>query len=113
MINKFKNKIKTLRESHFPGKSVRSLDKELKPHFGEHYYAYISKFESGVLPPIEALEKIKEAYSLSSSEYDELMGCYLLEKFEDHLADAQRIGVNVELQPEPLLFRKVNKKKKL
>ncbi|MFA6297283.1 MAG: hypothetical protein WC629_01840 [Candidatus Paceibacterota bacterium] len=113
MLNKFKNKIKTLRETHFPGKSVRSLDKELKPHFGEHYYAYISKFESGVLPPIEVLEKIKEAYSLSSSEYDDLMRSYLMEKFEDHLADAQRIGVNVELQPEPLLFRKVNKKKKL
>jgi len=112
MINKFKNKIKTLRETHFPGQSVRSLKKELEPHFGEHYYAYISKFESGILPPIETLDKIKEAYSLTSSESEDLMKSYLLERFEDYLADAQRIGVNVELQPEPLLFRKVSKKKK-
>ncbi len=111
MLNKFKNKIKTLREAHFPGKSVRSLDKELKPYFGEHYYAYISKYESGLLPPVEALEKIKTAYSLTMQEYEDLMESYLLEKFEDHLADAQRAGVNVELQPEPLLFRKVTKKK--
>lgn len=111
MTNRFKNKIKTLREAHFPGKSVRSLDKELKPYFGEHYYAYISKFESGILPPTETLEKIKMAYSLSASEYDDLMQSYLLEKFEDHLADAQRAGVNVELKPKSLLFRKVNKKK--
>lgn len=113
MINKFKNKIRILREMHFPGQSVRSLKQELEPHFGEHYYAYISKFESGILPLIEALEKIKIAYSLSSSEYEDLMKSYLMEKFEDHLADAQRIGVNLELSSESLLFRKVNKKKRL
>jgi hypothetical protein len=112
MNNRFKNKIKTFREARFPGKSVRSLDKELKPYFGDHYYAYISKFESGILPPIEVLEKIKRAYSLNESEYDELMHSYLLEKIEDHLADASRVGVDVELKPKSLLFRKVNKKKK-
>lgn len=110
-MNKFKNKIKSLRELHFPGKSVRSLDKELKPYFGEHYYAYISKYESGILPSMDVLEKIKMSYSLTMSEYEDLMESYLLEKFEDHLADAQRAGVNVELQPESLLFRKVPKKK--
>jgi hypothetical protein len=111
MLNKFKNTIKTLRETHFPGKSVRSLDKELRPYFGEHYYAYISKYESGILPPIDALEKIKSAYSLTVTEYEDLMQSYLLEKIEDHLADAQRAGVDVELKPESLLFRKVPKKK--
>jgi len=111
MLNKFKNKIKTLRERHFPGRSVRGLNNELEPYFGEHYYAYISKFESGVLPPMDSLEKIKKAYDLTVSEYNDLIETYLLEKFEDHLADAQRVGVNVELQPQPLLFRKVSKKK--
>ncbi|AKM83837.1 TPA: hypothetical protein DCZ46_00670 [Candidatus Campbellbacteria bacterium] len=112
MINKFKNKIKSLREARFPGKSIRSLSKELEPYFGEHYYAYISKFESGVLPPIDSIKKIKNAYNLSENEYDDLVQAYLIEKFEDHVADVQRTGSSIELQPEPLLFRKVNKKKK-
>jgi hypothetical protein len=112
MPEKFKNKIKTLREIHFPGRSVRGLRAELEPHFGEHYYAYISKFELGVLPTIEALEKFNKAYNLSAEEYTDLMETYLVEKFEDHIADAQRIGVSVELRPEPILFRKVSKKKK-
>ena len=112
MINKFKNKIKSLREDRFPGKSIRSLNEELEPYFGEHYYAYISKFESGVLPPIDSIKKLKDAYSLSENEYEDLVKTYLVEKFEDHVADVQRTGASVELQPKPLLFRKVNKKKK-
>lgn len=112
MPEKFKNKIKALREIHFPGRSVRGLKAELEPHFGEHYYAYISKFELGVLPTIEALEKFNKAYKLTAEEYKDLMEAYLVEKFEDHIADAQRMGVPVELKPEPILFRKINKKRK-
>lgn len=112
MNDNFKNKIRSLRESHFPGRSTRSLDKELEPHFGKHFYAYISKIEAGALPSIDFIKKVKEAYSLSTSEYEDLVQAYFKERFENEIvADAQRSGV--ALEPQPLLFRKVNKKKKL
>lgn len=112
MNDNFKNKIRSLRESHFPGRSTRSLDKELESHFGKHFYAYISKIEAGALPSIDFIKKVKEAYSLSTSEYEDLVQAYFKERFENKIvADAQRSGV--ALEPQPLLFRKVNKKKKL
>lgn len=110
MINKFKNKIRFLREEHFPGKSVRSLDKELEPYFGKHFYAYVSKVESGILPSIDFIKKVKDAYNLSNSEYEDLVQVYLEQKFEDEIiVETQKSGI--ALEPEPLLFRKVNKKK--
>ena len=112
MNENFKNKIRSLRELHFPGRSIRSLDAELDSHFGKHFYAYISKIETGTLPSMDFVRKVKDAYKLSLSEYEDLVQLYLGQKFEDEFVnEAQRSGVSLE--PQPLLFRKVNKKKKL
>lgn len=112
MDDNFKTKIRELRESHFPGRSTRSLDGELESYFGKHFFAYISKIEAGALPSIDFIKKVKDAYSLSTKEYEDLVKLYFEERFENEIvADAQRSGV--ALQPQPLLFRKVNKKKKL
>ena len=110
MNENFKNKIRSLREIHFPGRSTRSLDKELKPHFGKHFYAYISKIEAGALPSIDFLKKVKNGYSLSTNEYEELVQLYFKERFENEIiAGAQKSGIAFE--PQPLLFRKTKKKK--
>lgn len=112
MNENFKNKIRLLREVHFPGRSIRNLDKELETYFGKHFYAYISKIEAGALPSMDFVKKVKDAYSLTVNEYEELVQLYLKQKFEDEIVtETQRSGV--ALEPQPLLFRKVNKKKKL
>lgn len=111
MDDNFKNKIKSLRENHFPGRSIRGLNEELESYFGKNFFAYISKIEAGVLPSIDFIKKIKSAYLLTDKEYEELVEAYLKEKFENEIvAEAERSGVSKE--PQPLLFRKVNKKKK-
>lgn len=111
MNENFKNKIRILREKHFPGHSIRSLSTELESQLGEHFYAYLSKIEAGALPSIEFLNKIRNAYKLTNDEYIELLNLYMKQKVEDV---SDRSGVAVETSAEPaLLFRKVNKKKKL
>lgn len=110
MNESFKNNIRALRESHFPGRSLRSLKDELESHLGEHFYAYLSKIEAGALPSIDFIKKIKEAYNLSKDEYEELVQSYFRQKFDDEFKnESQRSGVSLE---PSLLFRKVNKKKK-
>lgn len=112
MNEKFKNKIRSLRESHFPGRSIRNLDEELESYFGKHFYAYLSKVENGALPSLDFIKKIRDAYSLSVDEYEDLVQAYLKQKFEDEfITESQRSGIRLE--PEPLLFRKVNKKRSL
>jgi hypothetical protein len=111
MNENFKNKIRSLRESRFPGRSIRGLDKELELHFGKHFYAYISKIEAGALPSMDFIKKVKDAYALSVKDYEDLVQLYLKQKFEDEFVTVtQRSGISLE--PQPLLFRKVNKKKK-
>jgi len=111
MNENFKNKIRSLRELHFPGRSIRGLDKELETHFGKHFFAYISKIEAGALPSIDFRKKVKDAYSLSNQEYEDLVQSYFQERFENEIvAETQRSGVGLE--PQPLLFRKISKKKK-
>ena len=109
MDENFKNKIRSLREAHFPGRSIRSLDKELTPCLGEHFYAYISKIEAGALPSMDFIKKLKGAYELSISEYEDLVQSYLRQKFEDEFTDeSKRSGVSLE---PILIFREVKKKK--
>ena len=111
MNENFKNKIRTLRETHFPGRSIRNLDKELASYFGKNFFAYISKIEAGVLPSVEFVKKIKNAYSLTTKEYEDLIESYFKERFENEIvSETERSGVSIE--PKPLVFRKINKKKK-
>lgn len=109
MNEKFKNKIRILREKHFPGQSLRSLSTDLESKLGEHFYAYLSKIEAGALPSIEFLNKIRTAYKLTNDEYIDLLNLYMKQKVEDA---SERSGVAVETAVTPaLLFRKVNKRK--
>lgn len=111
MSKNFKNKMRSLREDHFPGRSIRSLNDELEPYFGKHFFAYISKIEAGTMPSLDFVKKLKDAYSLTVEEYEDLVKSYLKDKYENEIvAEAERSGIKEE--PEPLLFRKVNKKKK-
>src|SRR5258708_582841 len=83
MNESFKIKIRTLREQHFPGQSLRSLSSELESQLGEHFYAYLSKIEAGALPSIEFLNKIRNAYKLTNDEYIHLFNLYMRQKIED------------------------------
>lgn len=112
MNENFKNKIKSLRELHYPGRSIRGLNNELESYFGKNFFAYISKIEAGVLPSVDFIKKIKDAYFLTNQEYEDLIRSYFKERFENEIvAETQRSGV--ALEPQPLLFRKINKKRKL
>ncbi len=106
MNENFKNKIRELREKHFPGQSLRSLSSELESQLGEHFYAYLSKIEAGALPSLDFLKKIRVAYKLTDSEFQDLFQLYARQKFE---ATSERSGL--ALEPVPLLFRKTRKKK--
>jgi transcriptional regulator with XRE-family HTH domain len=105
MNENFKNKIRLLREKHFPGQSLRSLSEELESQLGEHFYAYLSKIEAGALPSVDFLSKIRTAYKLTNDEFKDLFESYMRQKIE---AETERSGVNVE---PALLFRKTKKKK--
>lgn len=108
MNENFKNKIRELRESHFPGQSLRGLSGELESQLGEHFYAYLSKIEAGALPSLDFLKKIKGAYKLTDDEYQNLFQLYIHQKLE---AESERSGSGLVLEPAPLLFRKTKKKK--
>lgn len=110
-MDDFKNTIRLLREEHFPGRSIRNLSKELDPYFGKHFYVYISKIEAGVLPSMDFVIKIKDAYSLSDAEYSDLVESYANQKVRSELeSDLHRSGANIEIA-KPLAFRKVKKKR--
>lgn len=109
MNENFKTKIRNLREKHFPGKSLRTINEELKSQLGEHFYAYLSKIEAGALPSIEFLNKIHSAYNLTNDEYIELLSLYMKQKVENA---SERSHIAVETTTPALLFRKVNRKKK-
>jgi transcriptional regulator with XRE-family HTH domain len=106
MNETFKNKIRELREKHFPGQSLRGLSGELESQLGEHFYAYLSKIEAGALPSLDFLKKIRIAYKLTDDEYRDLFQLYARQKFA---AESERSGLAIE--PVPLLFRKTKKKK--
>ena len=106
MNESFKNKIRELREKHFPGQSLRTLSGDLESQLGEHFYAYLSKIEAGTLPSLDFLKKIRVAYKLTDSEYHDLFQLYARQKFE---ATSERSGL--ALEPVPILFRKTRKKK--
>ncbi len=106
MNKTFKNKIRELREERFPGKGLRSLSSELESQLGKHFYAYLSKIETGSLPSLDFLKKIRAAYKLTDNEYHDLFQLYAQQKFEN---EGERSGL--ELEPVPLLFRKTKKKK--
>ena len=108
MNESFKNKIRELREKHFPGQSLRNLSIELESKLGEHFYAYLSKIEAGTLPSLDFLKKIIDAYKLTDAEYQDLFQLYARQKFE---AESERSGLPLEPVPATLLFRKTKKKK--
>lgn len=105
MSRSFNNTIRELREKHFPGRSIRSLQNELEDLLGEHFYTYVSKLEAGLLPSVDFLKKISLAYKLTDTEQHELLEAYLRQKFDNEM---QRSGI--ELQ-QPILFRKIKRKK--
>lgn len=105
MNENFKNKIRLLREKHFPGQSLRGLSTELESQLGEHFYAYLSKIEAGALPSIDFLNKIRVAYKLTDDEFRDLSESYMKQRIE---SESERIGINIE---PSLVFRKTKKKK--
>ena len=106
MNENFKNKIRELREKHFPGQSLRGLSSELESQLGEYFYAYLSKIEAGALPSLDFLKKVRIAYKLTDDEYQALLELYFRQKIE---AETERTGLSLE--PLPQLFRKTKKKK--
>ena len=105
MNNDFKKTIRELREKHFPGRSIRSLKDELEDPLGQHFYTYISKLEAGLLPSVDFLKKVSNAYNLTQVEYQALFESYFHQKMQN---DVARSGMEIA---KPVLFRKLKKSK--
>ena len=104
----FGEKLKVLRETHFPGEGLRQVGKQLEMQgFGEHFYSQLSKMENGViLPSINFLPRIAKAYRLSDKEMNELVSIYTMQKIQG----ANLVPEHHEFAAETL-FRKVKKNK--
>jgi hypothetical protein len=114
MSNIFGDKLKKLREKHFPGESIRRLGKQLEKNgFGEYFYTQLSKMETGaVLPSEDFIKKIQKAYSLSTEETIELLTSLMFQKLQhkDFLPEHVEMPKGA-MQTVGRLFRKTKKKK--
>lgn len=109
-------KLKELREKHFPGESLRKVSEKLERlDFGENFFSYLSKIESGsMLPSEELLKRISDAYKLSHAEFFELLADHSTQKLKAKLVKSNLISEDQEVSVEPMreLFRKIKKKGK-
>lgn len=108
-------KLKELREKHFPGQSLRKVSEELEVSGqGKNFFAYLSKIESGSMLPSESLLKqLSDAYNLSEDEFIELLGHHTAQKLNTKLkgnllTNGQEISAESVIQ----FFRKIKKDKK-
>lgn len=106
MDKSFKQLIREAREDKFPGKSIRSIS-ELKPFFGENFFAYISKIESGLLPSLEALTKLEDAYSIPSEKFKTILNAFFNQRIKDELESVR--NNDYTHSPISISFRKVKK----
>lgn len=93
MSNIFGPKLRELREKHFPGESLRKVAEKLKnkAQMGDNFYSYLSKIELSVsLPSEDFLEKITNAYTLSSKEQEELISAYFHDKVEQSVQNLKQ-----------------------
>lgn len=86
MSNIFGEKLKELREQHFPNESLRRLGQKLeKEGFGEYFYTQLSKMESGgLLPSQNFVMEIVRAYRLSPEETQELLAALMIQRMQQH-----------------------------
>lgn len=106
METKFGDKLKELREKHFPGESLRNVGKRFETEFGEYFYTQLSKMETGVLlPSADFLSRIAKSYQLLPEEVAALVEAYTTQKIQ---------SLNIVVKHHELavgkLFRKVKKK---
>lgn len=108
-------KLRELREKHFPGESLRKVSEKLEvPGQGKNFFAYLNKIESGAMLPSESLLKqLSDAYNLSEDEFIELSGYHIAQKLNSKLkgnllVDGQEISAESVIQ----LFRKIKKDNK-
>ncbi len=107
MQNDFGEKIRHLRESHFPGISLRNVGEKIRPR--SNYFTYLSRVEAGIIKPSRKfLAQIREEYELSEEEYKDLVLSYTTTEVMDGWAefnDAEKKDLAVRL------FRKIKKDK--
>jgi transcriptional regulator with XRE-family HTH domain len=107
-------KLKELREKHFPGESLRKVSERLEESgLGKNFFTYLSKIESGTMLPSEnLLKQLSDAYSLSRDEFMELLAHHTTEKLNARLRKSNLINKNQEIPAESVveLFRKIKKK---
>ncbi|MFZ2188351.1 MAG: helix-turn-helix transcriptional regulator [Candidatus Moraniibacteriota bacterium] len=108
-------KLKELREKHFPGESLRKVSEKLEGlEQGKNFFAYLNKIESGAMLPSETLLKqLSNAYNLSEDEFIQLLGHHTAQKLNvklqgSLLSDGQEISAASMVE----LFRKIKKDKK-
>jgi hypothetical protein len=104
----FGPKLKEFREKKFPGESLRKVSEGLE--LGSNFYSYLSKIELSVsLPSEDFLEKIKKAYILSQTEYNELLDAYFHDKINQGL---ENLTIETESAPPAIrhFLRTVKKK---
>lgn len=104
-----------IREKKFPGESLRRVGGTLheKHGFGEYFYTQLSKMEQGaIVPSIDMLNKILNAYGATKVEKDLMMQAW----FEATAMEMATKGLSLKesevKEAVNLLYRKINKKQK-
>lgn len=108
MQNDFGKRIKELRESHFPGISLRNVGEQIRPK--SNYFTYLSRVEAGVIKPSRKfLSQIKDEYQLDDDEYKSLVLIYTATEIMDgwsEFDDTEKKDMVAQL------FRKIKKDNK-
>lgn len=112
MEKRLGEKLKKLREVHFPGESLRSVSEKL--NLGINFFTHLSKIESGAMLPSEnLLENLGRAYGLSKEEYTDLIAYFHTEKLNKTLMRSNVISKGHEVPVESVreFFRKIKKQR--
>ena len=113
MTNVFGDRLKELREKHFPNESLRRLGTKWEEEgFGKYFYTQLSKMESGALLPSEKFVRdIEEAYQLSKQETLELLSVLIMQRIQER-DFIPKHSVDQTAEAVGKLFRKIKKTKK-
>lgn len=107
---KLGQKLKELREAHFPGEGLRRIAPKIHIDF-----THLGKIESGEsLPSVEVIKKIAELYNLTKTEFSELYEVYSKAKVHQTLEEVDSAAQKQQIPSQKLdvFFRKSRKEQK-
>lgn len=113
MENIFGEELTKIRESCYPGLSLRRVGIILHEEhgFGEYFYTQLSKMEKGtIIPSADLVHKILDAYGYPKSQRLHIMDLLSVMSAHSRMHDMSPHGPSIERRAA-LLYRKVKRKK--